>query len=171
MTEASEVKPAAEHVEILSAEVRRTLLLIRGRSGLLEEPLNEFIVANQRQFGRDTDDYASMVLAHQTNTFPGSKENEIYLGIHEEVRRKVRVVIDDKPVDFLEAVPEVRNIWVGDNVQLLTAEQAGKKEHEGRTALDFAKSGGEIPEMVVWASDCRFYPATARDIVVSAVKR
>src|SRR3989338_1958965 len=84
MTEASEVKPAAEHVEILSAEVRRTLLLIRGRSGLLEEPLNEFIVANQRQFGRDTDDYASMVLAHQTNTFPGSKENEIYLGIHEE---------------------------------------------------------------------------------------
>ncbi|MCL5434823.1 MAG: hypothetical protein M1405_00340 [Patescibacteria group bacterium] len=171
MSESGEYKPSAESVEVLPPEIKRELLVVRGRSGLLIEPLDESLVANQGQFGKDTGDYASMVIVHQNNSMPGSTGTERFLGIHEEIRRKVRVAIDGKSTDFLEAVPESRNIWVGDYVKLFTPEEAAKMEYAGRKALDWAQSGGKAPEMVAKASDGYFYPATGKDIVVPAVKR
>jgi hypothetical protein len=173
MPESSEHNPSIEAVETLPSQITRTLILISGRDELSTRPLDEDLVANQKQFGKDTDDYAAMVSVHQSNAavLRDNSGTEKYLGIHEEVRRKVRVMMSGKPITYLEETPDARNIWVGDNVQLLTPDQAANTPYGGRTALDWAKAGGKTPEMVVRASNGYFYPANAKDIVVPESKR
>lgn len=61
----------------------------------------------------------------------------------------------------------MRNVWVGENTQLLTPEVAKKRLLGGQTALDWATHNGVDPEMVVRANNGHFYPASTNDIVMS----
>jgi len=169
MTEARdrEITGGQEITKMLPDVITRQLIVIRGRSGLLLEDLNEGLVKNQAQFGKGTDDYVSMVKVHEYNL---KEPGGTILGVHEEVRRRCAVPIDGVYTEFVESVPHVKNIWVGENVKLITPDEAAKWEYSGSTALKWATINGVTPERVVRASNGYFYPATNNDIVVSGKK-
>src|SRR3990167_1742619 len=153
-----------EAARLLSDQVTRQLILIRGRSGPLTQDFDDWVVRNQARFGRDTDDYVAMVTAHQnTNIVLDAK----VLGIREEVRKRCIATVDGQETEFVEATPFVRNIWVGEHVKLLTPEEAAKTPYSGQTALYWATVNKIVPEMVVRANNGYFYPATKNDIVMS----
>lgn len=152
-----------EAVRLLPDQVTRQLILIRGRSGPLTQDFDDWVVRNQARVGRDTDDYVAMVIAHQ-NTNIGLDAK--VLGIHEEVRKRCMVTVDGQETEFIEAVPLVRNIWVGEHVKLLTPEEAAKTSYSGQTALYWAMGQGGVPEMIVRADNGYYYPATKNDIVM-----
>lgn len=146
----------------LPPRVDRKLLGTKGRSGLLLHDMDEWRVRNQAQFGRDTSDYVSMVLAHR-----GMSGLDDILGIQEETRRMFQVKMGREQLEVMEALPFIRNIWVGEHVKLLTPEQAAEYPHGGQTALRWATINGQVPEMVARASNGYFYPATRDDIALS----
>lgn len=168
MTEArSEIPAGQEIAKMLPDTIRRQLIVVRGRSGLLLEDFRDWVVRNQAQFGKGNDDYASMVKAHENTN--NSSDGAKILGVHEEVRRTCRILIDGKQTEFVEANPSVRNVWVGKYVKLLNADGAANTEYAGSTALKWATNNGIVPEMVVRASNGYFYPATKKDIVISNI--
>lgn len=134
------------------------LLVARREKGLLLEDFDPVVVENQRRLGRDVDDYFSMVVAHQNTTYEAK-----ILGIHIETRRRLLVTLDGEEVEFVEANPFVRNIWVGENVRLYSPDQAVVYEY----ALRWDTVGGQTPEMVVYANNGYFYPATRNDSIVN----
>lgn len=147
---------------LLPNYVGRKLMVIRGRSGMLLEEFNSGVVANQAMFGRNEDDHLAMVRAHSNVGIA-----DYVLGVHEEVRRRLTVILDNEEIEFMEANPFVRNIWVGDYVKLYTPEVADTMEYAGRTALKWATVNGRVPEMVVKAVNGYFYPATRNDITIA----
>ena len=169
MTETrSEIPAGTERARKLPDAISRQLIVIRGRSGLLFEDFNEGLVENQARFGRGTDDYVSMVKMHKN--FNNSLDGANILGVREEVGKKCAVSIDGEEIEFVEAKPLVKNIWVGEHVRLLTPEEAAKWEYSGSTALEWATIEGVVPERVVRANNGYFYPATKNDIVMSGKK-
>lgn len=162
--EAGEGTSIVEGARLLPEEIRRQLIVVRGRSGLLFEDFDNWLVENQAKFGKGTDDYVAMVQVHDSSKMgPGEK----VLGIHEEVSKRCTVVIDGKETEFVEANPQIRNIWVGEYANLLTPEEAANTPYSGRTALDWATQGGKTPEMIIRANNGYFYPATKNDVVMS----
>ena len=151
-----------ESVRKLPDAISRQLLIVKGRSGLLTEDLNDDLVENQARFGKGTDDYLAMAEAHQLNA------GGDVLGIHEEVRRRRIVTVGGVETEFIEADPKVKNIWVGKYVKLLTPEEAAETPYAGQTALKWATINGKSPEMVVKANNGYFYPATKNDIAISS---
>ena len=150
-----------EPVRQLPDAISRQLLVIKGRSGIQLKPLDEYLVRNQAQFGKGTDDYLAMVEVHQRNI-----DADHLLGIHEEIRKRYMITVDGVETEFLEAQPTVKNVWVGQYVKLLTPEEAATTEYAGSTALKWATINGKPPEMVVKANNGFFYPATRSDIVI-----
>lgn len=147
---------------ILPPSVDRKLLVVRGRSGLLTEDLDRLVVENQRRFGRNPDDYLSIVFTHQ-NVNSAAR----ILGIREETRRRLLVVLGEEEVEFVEAKASVRNIWVGEHVRLYAPHEAARRDYAGRNALEWATLSGQTPEMVVHANNGYFYPAAANDIILT----
>lgn len=163
--ETNEVLQGQERVRILPDAINRRLLVVKDRSGLQLQDLDETLVGNQAHFGRGTDDYVSMVEVHETNRLTR------VLGVREEVRKVRMVIVDGVETEFLERSPKVRNIWVGDYVKLFTPNEAAKIPYAGQTALKWAIINGISPEMVVKANNGLFYPATKNDIVMSNSKK
>lgn len=167
MTELGETTSQTEVAKPLADQVTRQLILIKGRSGLLIQDMDAWVVKNQAQFGRGTDNYEGMVQAHQ-NTNVGLEAK--VLGIHEEVRKRRTISVGGQETEFVEATPQVKNVWVGQYVKLMTPEEAAKTPFGGQNALSWATVNKVSPEMVVKASNGYFYPATKNDIVVAPTK-
>lgn len=163
----SEIPAKEETARVLPDGVKRQLITVKGRSGLLLQDLENWVVENQAQFGRGEDDYVAMVEAHQ-NTNMGIHSK--ILGVREEVRKRRQLLVDGVETEFVEATPEVKNVWVGPYVKLLTPEEAAKTDYAGQTALKWATINKVEPEMVVKANDAFFYPATRNDVVITTGK-
>lgn len=148
---------------LLEDLVERRLMVVKPPSGLLLQDLDMGIVATQASSWRNTDGYLAMIRAHQYIR-PASDQ---ILGIHEELRRRCIVFIDEEEVEFAEIKPFMtRNIWVGKFTRLYTAEAAANIDHAGSTALICATVNNKVPEMVARASNSYFYPATINDITI-----
>lgn len=149
-------------VQKITIEVERKLIGVKGRSGLITHDLDEWIVGNQGQFGKTTGDYAAMVLAHrEISAF------DRILGMRERIIRRMVLELDGNLVEFKEAHPSTKNIWVGEYVELLPRDQAAKIPYSGQTALYWATINGQVPDFVVKVDNGYFYPATANDIVIN----
>jgi ribosomal protein L19 len=167
MTGETEGSVARESLRKLPDSITRQLLIVKGRSGLQLQNFDNFLVRNQAQFGRGTDDYVSMVKIHQNS---GELIDAKVLGVREEVRKRRMVIEDGVETEFAEAKPRIRNIWVGEYAKLITPDEAAKTEYDGQTALKWATINGILPEMVAKASNGYFYPATKNDVVMSPKK-
>ncbi len=167
MSEKAEGPVASESLRKLPDSITRQLLIVKGRSGLQLQNFDNFVVRNQAQFGRGTDDYVSMVKIHQNS---GELIDAKVLGVREEVRKRRMAIEDGIEIEFVEANPSVRNIWVGEHARLLTPDEASKTDYAGQTALKWATVNRVLPEMVAKASDGYFYPATKNDVVMSPKK-
>lgn len=109
-----------------------------------------------------------MVEAHQ-NTNAGLSDK--VLGIKEEVRKRRMVIGEDgTETEFIEANSKVRNVWVGQYVELMTPKKAANTPFSGQNALYWATVNKVVPEMVVKASNGYFYPATKNDVVMHPKK-
>lgn len=165
MTELREATGQQEVAKPLPDKVTRQLILIKGRSGLLIQDMEAWVVDNQAKFGRGIEDYEGMVHAHQ-NTNVGLEAK--VLGIHEEVRKRRTISVGGQETEFVEATPQVKNVWVGQYVKLMTPEEAAKTPFGGQNALSWATVNKVTPEMVVKANNGYFYPATKNDVVISS---
>jgi hypothetical protein len=157
-----------EDFELLTPEIKRQLIVVKPRMGPLLVDFNPIVVENQAEFGRDTSDYETMVVAHGNCITEEISIEDKILGVREETRKAANILIDGRETKFVEAEPSVRNIWVGRHVKLYTPEDAAKYDYGGQTALRWATRSGVVPEMVVKASNGYFYPATKNDIVVTS---
>lgn len=163
----AEVPIANESLRKLPDSITRQLLIVKGRSGLQLQNFDDWLVRNQAQFGKGTDDYVSMVQVHQNS---GSLIDTKILGVKEEVKKRRMAIEDGIETEFVERTPRVRNIWVGEYAKLFTPDEAAKTAFAGKTALNWATINGVVPEMVAKASDGFFYPATRNDVVMSPKK-
>jgi hypothetical protein len=148
-------------VEMIEPEVRREILILRGREGLKEIPFDPFVVKNQEQFGKTVDNAVAMAEAH-------AKYGDEALGVRETTTRRFNITVDGEIIQANEANPKIVNKWISYKdmpARFLTPEQASNTQYSGRTALDWATRNGKTPERVVVAGD-RYYPATNRDVIV-----
>lgn len=146
--------------QLFQPTIERKLLGVKGRSGLIAVDFDEFVVRNQEQFGRGTSDYVSMVMAHR-----GISSLDRVLGIREATIRRCALDLNGEIVEFVEARPFTRNIWIGEYVRLISRDEAAKMPYAGQTALSWATVNNQVPKLIVRADNGYFYPATPLDIV------
>lgn len=154
-------RAAVESLPIfLPHKVERNLIVYRGGLGL-----------KSFEFGEDlnADDPLATIRSQQCSSFIAGR----ILGIHEESKRRLSV----DGTEYVEANPLIRNIWVGENSRLYTPEEAATIQHGETNALRWALEHESAltqivltgtclyPEMVVRASNGRFYTATKNDTV------
>ncbi len=161
MTEISEVPQIKEAVEVLEPQVVREVLYVneRGRERLLAKPFDPASVKNQEQFGRGVDDAPAMVKIHE-------QFGERGLGVRVTTTGRYDISVGGERRTVQDSRPNVITTWVGDeHVRLMSPDEASKVDFGGRTALDWATTGGVAPERVVKAANRLFYPASAKDKV------
>lgn len=148
----------------LPDEITRELVFIKGRSGLLYEPFNPGLVANQARFDKPESNLEAMFQVHARNA---SADKRI-LGIREMVKECFDIIFDGQSRTVVSKDPQTKTTWFGSGVRIISPEEAAQIPYAGRTALNWAKDLILIgtPEMVVKANNGFFYPASRKDIAV-----
>lgn len=163
----SEFPPPTESLTVLPPDVKRQLMVVKGRKPLELEDLEEFVLQNLSQFGHDRNDYTAIVRGHEN---VHSASAGIILGVHEETRQRIKAIIDGKEIEFVQTTPQVKNVWVdAKSTKPITPAEARRIPFGSREDLDWTTIGnkGKDPEMVVQAKDGKFYSATRNDVVLT----
>lgn len=148
-------------IEELSPTTTQDLIVYNNRTGLRVENPDDRIL---RKCGGNV---SNIIQQHQNNTLANIRpEEDCILGITETSRRTFIINVNGEMINVISATPLVRNIWVGENVRLLTLEETKIYSFAREVIESFAKKNGKLPEMIVCARNGRFYPASSSDEVI-----
>lgn len=169
---------AKESVEKLPDSITRQVLVSKGHVGSVLELRKLWDWDFHPPFSIESDSYYLDALVQLKNNMPHPYllAGDVVLGIREEVRKRRTIILEDGAnTEFIEAEPQVRNVWVGNKgIGLYTPDEAAKINYmDDKTALEWAtiNGNGVDPEMVVQANDGYFHPATKNDIVLVSIPK
>ncbi len=177
MQEKREGSAANESLRKLpDSTTKRLLVTSTGRSGLELLDFDDWVAESQAKSGQRIGDYPAMVKAAYQNVNVGWELVRLdakILGVREEVRKRRIVTVDGTKTEFVEAIPSIRNIWIGEGARLLTPDEATKAHYPGQKVVNLAAwsiVNGILPERFAKVGEGHFYPATKNDEVMSLRK-